>query len=1458
MEIVNVTDQIIEVNVTNDIVNIQVQTGAYPLPNNVYSVFGRVGNVVATEGDYTLNQLSGVTIASPVSGQVLKYNGSSWVNSTEDNPVTSVFGRTGVVTAQTGDYNTDQVGEGLINQYYTNARARAAISENITGMEYSSASGIFSLTSGYVIPTQAMLDAKVPYTGATGDVNLGEHQLSAGQITFDQTPTGAAGVGVMRWNNSDGTLDLGLKGGNVTLQIGQETLYEIRNETGSIILNGTSVFANGVTAGSGRITAAPFVADGNTREVRYLGLATEDISNGVNGFVTYFGYVRNLDTRGTDVSSISVGDENWSVGDILYAHPTAPGKLTNVKPEHEIIVAIIITRHQNNGVLFVRPSSFGHLEDLHDVSITDPKIDGQGLFLETISGNQLWRNKTIAEALGYTPVTSARTISTTAPLTGGGDLSANRTLAITQAGASADGYLSSTDWNTFNNKQPLITAGTTAQYYRGDKTFQTLNTAAVPELTNLYYTDARARAAITGTAPISVVSGVVSISQASGSSNGYLSSTDWSTFNNKQAALNGTGFVKISGTTISYDNSTYLTTISGISAGGELSGTYANPSLVNSAVTGKVLTGLNLTPGGTIADTDTILGAFGKVQNQISALVGGVMYQGTWNASTNSPSITSSVGTKGHYYIVSVAGSTNINGITDWKVGDWIIFNGSTWDKVDNTDAVSSVNGYTGAVSLVTSDVAESGSLYFTNARAIGSTLTGYTSGAGTISSSDSILTAIQKLNGNIGSLVTGVSSVFGRTGAVTAQSGDYTTTQVTEGTNLYYTQSRFDTAFSGKTTTNLTEGTNLYYTDGRVSANADVSANTAARHAAVTLGTANGLSLSTQQLSLGLASSTTNGALSSTDWSTFNAKQSALTFGNLTETTSSVLTITGGSNAVIGSGTTIQVKQASGSQAGFLSAADWTTFNSKQNALTNPITGTGTTNTLPKFTGTSTIGNSNITDTGSLITLNSNSYINGGLGIGTSSLNGRNLLIDRTLTGLTVSISVFNISTIASDVTNTASSFRSSPSTQAAAFTLGTLNHFQATNATIGAGSSVTTQVGYSVSALSAATNNYGFRGQLASATDRWNLYMDGTAANYMAGKVGIGMTSGTGKVFIKQESAFLYEGLNVYASTNDAFVGIGHTGSLAVINSSYNSTAAYYPLAFNTSDTERMRITSGGNVGIGTSNPQMPLSVQANTGNGAIRLIGTSNASSNNAGIYWYDSNDSTFNGYLGNFSASFDIYNQRSTPMAFYTAGTERMRITSGGNVGIGTSSPAAKLEIREAPAGDWGISVTANTTTSQSYGGIVRGGTNSNDVSFRANNAANNSNYFTVRGDGAIFFLGSYPFTTGSGSNLWIDTSGVIQRNVSSIKYKKDVQDYDKGLAELMKLRPVSYLSKSDLDSPKRFAGMIAEELHELGFSEYVNLDEKGEPDSISYANMVTLLTKAIQELNAKVSALENKS
>jgi hypothetical protein len=107
----------------------------------------------------------------------------------------------------------------------------------------------------------------------------------------------------------------------------------------------------------------------------------------------------------------------------------------------------------------------------------------------------------------------------------------------------------------------------------------------------------------------------------------------------------------------------------------------------------------------------------GTTTSWASIAGGGLSYQGTWNASTNSPSLSSGTGTNGYYYIVSVSGSTNLDGITDWVVGDWLLFNGTVWQKIDQSNLVTSVNGQTGTVSLTTSNISEGTNLYYTDAR---------------------------------------------------------------------------------------------------------------------------------------------------------------------------------------------------------------------------------------------------------------------------------------------------------------------------------------------------------------------------------------------------------------------------------------------------------------------------------------------------------------------------------------------------------------------------------------------------------------------------------------------------------------------------------------------------------------------------------------------------------------------
>jgi hypothetical protein len=89
-----------------------------------------------------------------------------------------------------------------------------------------------------------------------------------------------------------------------------------------------------------------------------------------------------------------------------------------------------------------------------------------------------------------------------------------------------------------------------------------------------------------------------------------------------------------------------------------------------------------------------------KTVSSVTNAIGALNYKGTWNALTNNPTLTSGVGTKGDYYVVSTAGSTNLDGTTLWGVGDWAVFNGSIWQKVDGGDTTTvttlTVTGLTG------------------------------------------------------------------------------------------------------------------------------------------------------------------------------------------------------------------------------------------------------------------------------------------------------------------------------------------------------------------------------------------------------------------------------------------------------------------------------------------------------------------------------------------------------------------------------------------------------------------------------------------------------------------------------------------------------------------------------------------------------------------------------------------
>lgn len=204
----------------------------------------------------------------------------------------------------------------------------------------------------------------------TKKITREEFFKSVDYIGFDTTNVVAAPIeGQLTWDTNDKTLSLGLNGGNAILQIGQESYYRVRNNTGSQIANGTVVRFSGAVGSSGNMTVTPALANGTYPSGYIIGVATENIPNGEDGLVTNFGKVRGVNTSA------------YSVGDVLYASTSVAGGFTTTRPEapNNIVSIAVVLSSGNNGILFVRP----HVEDIWQgvpATATSPGQKGDNAF----------------------------------------------------------------------------------------------------------------------------------------------------------------------------------------------------------------------------------------------------------------------------------------------------------------------------------------------------------------------------------------------------------------------------------------------------------------------------------------------------------------------------------------------------------------------------------------------------------------------------------------------------------------------------------------------------------------------------------------------------------------------------------------------------------------------------------------------------------------------------------------------------------------------------------------------------------------------------------------------------------------------------------------------------------------------------------------------------------------------
>jgi len=412
-------------------------------------------------------------------------------------------------------------------------------------------------------------------------------------------------------------------------------------------------------------------------------------------------------------------------------------------------------------------------------------------------------------------------------------------------------------------------------------------------------------------------------------------------------------------------------------------------------------------------------------------------------------------------------------------------------------------------------------------------------------------------------------------------------------------------------------------------------------------------------------------------------------------------------------------------------------------------------------------------------------------------------------------------------------------------------------------------------------------------------------SGASTLTGAVGINiaptsykLTVNSGSTTATTAAAIGYngdEGTNLYVNTD-------HGNNLVSL---YASGSASKTMRFLSGTLEVMRLGTTGNVGIGTSSPNSYSSQTTLTINGStygrldLESAGTLRAS-------LFATAGST------TFSAATDL-------LTFDTSGGEAIRIDSSGNVGIGGVGNISPYGIRFAINGTgtggaglyFGSGViipTDNTPTisdatvdlgASNYrfkdlylsgvanvGSIVQTGSTSSLVASFEN--TNTSGYgmrittyssgveyalavdsygggysrdFVIGVNGYIYSPPTYGLTTGGSANMFVATDGSFQRSVSSARYKNTITDATHGLTELLTLRPVTYKGNNDADTV--FGGLIAEEVHDAGLTEFVQYNEEDQPDALAYGNMVSLCIKAIQELKeelntatARITELEN--
>jgi hypothetical protein len=271
-------------------------------------------------------------------------------------------------------------------------------------------------------------------------------------ITFNTAKDGTVGVGEVEYNDTQGSLIQGLKGGLVTNVIGQQLHQRVNNRTGATLNKGDVVYLSG--SQGNRITVAKAIATSDPTSANTFGIVAEQILNNASGYIITEGLITNINTSALTQDSA------------VYLSGTTAGALTSTKPQapiHGVYIGVCVKTNAGSGEVFVKIRNGQELDELHDVQISNP-INNASLYFKSSEG--LWRDTTAALLVSDTAsmltnyLRSGVAASTYLPLAGG-----TMTGTINRQEGSNDGSASTFYYNLLNYfaKRDNVKGGQTAQ-----------------------------------------------------------------------------------------------------------------------------------------------------------------------------------------------------------------------------------------------------------------------------------------------------------------------------------------------------------------------------------------------------------------------------------------------------------------------------------------------------------------------------------------------------------------------------------------------------------------------------------------------------------------------------------------------------------------------------------------------------------------------------------------------------------------------------------------------------------------------------------------------------------------------------------------------------------------------------------------------------------------------------------